>query len=96
MAMKGLFYSKELTLVSKKKNLMEEGKSYYFDLGFTDGEDLIKLTAGVIGDKMEIGHQVQLGVDYLDKKLKIRDFVDLTVQAEVVNAGLEASKKGGK
>lgn len=75
--MKGILTSNELKLIKKKKNFIDEAKNeYYYDLGFSNGEDLLLITAGKAADIMQLDQKYVLGLDYIDKKLKMRDFVE--------------------
>lgn len=75
--MKGMLYTNELKLVKKKKNFIDESKNeYYYELGFSNNEDLLLLTAGKAADVLQIDQKYLLGLDFIDKKLKMRDFVE--------------------
>lgn len=78
--LEGLFKSKGLMLVQKKKSLIGETKGdgsqdYYYTLSFSDTENLFTCTSGKIGDELEVMHIYDLGFNYIDKKLKLVDFI---------------------
>lgn len=91
--MTGLLHVDNVLLMQKKKNLMEEGKSYYYNLGFTDGEDVLLITAGALGDTMTVGKKYNLRLDFLDKKLKLRGAEESTLDSDVARAGLDSKQK---
>lgn len=93
--MKGLLKVFNLKLAQKKKVFIDEAKGdYYYNLGFTDGEELLLITAGKKADAMILETRYDLGLDYLDKKLKLRDFEECASASDVAYSGLD--KKGGK
>lgn len=80
MPLKGLFKSSSIMLVQKKKQLIGETKSdgtqdYYYTLSFSDTENLFTCTSGKVGDELQVMHIYDLGFDYIDKKLKLVDFI---------------------
>lgn len=62
-----------LTLVQKAKKDMKDG-SYWYQLAFTDGENLMSLTGGTKLDDMKLGTSYILGLNFENGKLKIVDF----------------------
>jgi len=62
-----------LTLVQKAKKDMKDG-SYWYQLAFTDGENLMSLTSGAKADDMKLGTSYILGLNFENGKLKIVDF----------------------
>lgn len=91
--MTGLLHVDNVMLMQKKKNLMEEGKSYYYNLGFTDGEDVLLITAGQLGDNMVVGKKYNLRLDFLDKKLKLRGQEESMLDSDIAKAGLDGKQK---
>lgn len=78
--LEGLFKSKGLMLVQKKKTAIGEAKSdgsqdYYYTLSFSDTENLFTCTSGKVGDDLQVMHIYDLGFNYIDKKLKLVDFI---------------------
>lgn len=64
-----------LTLVQKAKKDMKDG-SYWYQLAFTNGVDLMSLTAGTKADDMMLGKSYKLGLSFDNGKLKIVDFIE--------------------
>ena len=62
-----------LTVVQKKKNDMDSG-DYWYNVGLSNGTDLLVCTAGKKADDLEPFKSYIFGFDYLDKKLKLVDF----------------------
>lgn len=81
--LKGLFRCNRVTLVQKKRTYIGDKKAdgtqdYYYNLSFTNGEDLFSCTCGKFGDELNLNRQYNLGFDYIDKKLKLVSFEQLT------------------
>ena len=66
-----------LTLVQKAKKDMKDG-SYWYQLAFTNGEELMTLTAGKLGDELKLGTNYMLGLNFENGKLKIVDFKEVS------------------
>lgn len=80
---KGLFVCSGVRLVQKKQTYIGDKKAdgtqdYYYNLSFTNGEDLFSCTCGKFGDTLCLNRQYNLGFDYIDKKLKLVSFQQLT------------------
>lgn len=65
-----------LSLVQKAKQDMKDG-SYWYRLAFTDGIELMSLTAGAKADDMKLGVNYILGLNFENGKLKIVDFKEV-------------------
>lgn len=73
-SLKGLLKAEGLMCVQIDKRMIGEAGDYYYNLGFTTGKDIILLTAGKVADNLELFKKYDLGLDFIDKKLKIVDF----------------------
>lgn len=73
-SLKGLLKAESLMCVQIDKRMIGEAGDYYYNLGFTTGKDIMLLTAGKIADQLELFKKYDLGLDFIDKKLKIVDF----------------------
>lgn len=73
-SLKGLLKAEGLMCVQIDKRMIGEAGDYYYNLGFTTGKDIMLLTAGKIADQLELFKKYDLGLDFIDKKLKIVDF----------------------
>lgn len=71
--MNGLLKAEKLMLVGIDKKDMNDG-SYYYNLAFTNGKEIIQLTCGRKGDELVCFKSYNLGLNYVDKKLKLVDF----------------------
>lgn len=72
--LKGLLKAEGLMCVQIDKRMIGDAGDYYYNLGFTTGKDIMLLTAGKIADQLELFKKYDLGLDFIDKKLKIVDF----------------------
>lgn len=68
---KGMLQAFNMMCVQKKQNLIGENGDYFYNLGFSDGVNLIIVTAGKLADDIDMFKQYNLGFDYIDKKLKL-------------------------
>lgn len=68
---KGMLQASNMMCVQKKQNLIGENGDYFYNLGFSDGVNLIIVTAGKLADDIDMFKQYNLGFDYIDKKLKL-------------------------
>lgn len=73
--LKGILHAENLMVISKKKQMIGEAGDYYYQIGLTTGEDLLVFTGGQKLDIIEVFKKYNFGFDYIDKKLKIVDFV---------------------
>lgn len=78
--LKGLLVSSGIMLVQKKMTYIGDTKAdgsrdYYYTLSFSDTENLFTCTSGKVGDGLEVMHIYNVGFDYIDKKLKLVDFI---------------------
>lgn len=72
--LKGLLRADNLMCVQIDKHKIGEAGDYYYNIAFTTGKDIMLLTAGKIADELELFKRYDLGLDFIDKKLKIVDF----------------------
>lgn len=73
--MVGLFQAKNMMLVGIDKKEINDGTgSYFYDLCFSNGKDIIQLTAGKKADELVCFTKYNLGLNYIGKKLKLADF----------------------
>lgn len=72
--LKGLLKAEGLKCVQRGKRTIGEAGDYFYNLCFSTGEDIILITAGKIADKLELDKSYDLGLDFIDKKLKLVDF----------------------
>lgn len=72
--LKGLLKAVGLMCVQIDKRMIGEAGDYYYNIAFTTGKDIMLLTAGKIADNLELFKKYDLGLDFIDKKLKIVDF----------------------
>lgn len=61
----------DMMLVQKKQNTIGENGDYFYNLGFTDGTNMLVLTGGKAWDSLEVFRKYDLGLDYVDKKLRL-------------------------
>lgn len=73
-SLKGLLKAEGLKCVQRGKRTIGEAGDYFYNLCFSTGEDIILITAGKIADKLELDKSYDLGLDFIDKKLKLVDF----------------------
>ncbi len=77
--LEGLFKASGLMLVQKKKSYigsaLSDSQEYYYTLSFSDTENMFTCTSGKIGDDLQVMHIYDLGFNYIDKKLKLVDFI---------------------
>lgn len=73
-SLKGLLKAEGLKCVQCGKRAIGEAGDYFYNLCFSTGEDIILITAGKIADKLELDKVYDLGLDFIDKKLKLVDF----------------------
>ena len=71
--LKGTLKAEGLICCQIDKRQIGEGDEYYYNVGFTTGKQVLLLTAGKIADKIELLKPYNLGLEYVDKKLKIVD-----------------------
>lgn len=73
-SLKGLLKAEGLKCVQRGKRTIGEAGDYFYNLCFSTGEDIILITAGKIADKLALDKVYDLGLDFIDKKLKLVDF----------------------
>ena len=73
-SLKGLLKAEGLKCVQRGKRTIGEAGDYFYNLCFSTGEDIILITAGKFADKLELDKVYDLGLDFIDKKLKLVDF----------------------
>ena len=73
-SLKGLLKAEGLKCVQRGNRTIGEAGDYFYNLCFSTGEDIILITAGKIADKLELDKVYDLGLDFIDKKLKLVDF----------------------
>ena len=72
--LKGTLKAERLICVQIDKRMIGEAGDYYYNIAFTTGKDIMLLTAGKVADQLELFKRYDLGLDFIDKKLKIVDF----------------------
>ena len=72
--LKGLLKAESLMCVQIDKRMINEAGDYYYNIAFTTGKDIMLLTAGKVADGLELFKKYDLGLEFIDKKLKIVDF----------------------
>lgn len=72
--LKGLLKAENLMCVQIDKREIGEAGDYYYNIAFTTGKDIMLLTAGKVADGLELFKKYNLGLEFIDKKLKIVDF----------------------
>lgn len=72
--LKGLLKAEGLMCVQIDQRMIGESGDYYYNIAFTTGKDIMLLTAGKIADNLELFKKYNLGLEFIDKKLKIVDF----------------------
>lgn len=70
----GLLKADGLMCVQIDKRMIGEAGDYFYNIAFTTGKDIMLLTAGKVADQLELFKRYDLGLDFIDKKLKIVDF----------------------
>ena len=73
-SLNGLLKAESLMCVQIDKRMIGEAGDYYYNIAFTTGKDIMLLTAGKIADNLELFMKYNLGLEFIDKKLKIVDF----------------------
>lgn len=73
-SLKGLLKADSLMCVQIDKRMIGDAGDYYYNIAFTTGKDIMLLTAGKIADNLELFKKYNLGLEFIDKKLKIVDF----------------------
>lgn len=73
-SLKGLLKAESLMCVQIDKRMIGDAGDYYYNIAFTTGKDIMLLTAGKIADNLELFKKYNLGLEFIDKKLKIADF----------------------
>lgn len=73
-SLKGLLKAEGLRCVQHGKRTIGDVGDYFYNLCFSTGEDIILITSGKIADKLELNKVYDLGLDFIDKKLKLVDF----------------------
>lgn len=68
---KGMLQAFNMMCVQKKQNNIGGNGDYFYNLGFSDGVNLIIVTAGKLADDIDMFKKYNLGFDYIDKKLKL-------------------------
>lgn len=71
---KGLLRADGLILVQKRKTLIGDAGDYYYTLTFTNGVDIVTLTCGKSADTMKLMTKYNLGLDFINSKLKLQSF----------------------
>lgn len=66
----------DMMLVQKKQNAIGENGDYFYNLGFTDGTNMLVLTGGKAWDDLQAFSKYDLGLDYVDKKLKLVNVIN--------------------
>lgn len=51
-----------------------DGNSYYYNLSFGNGKDILSTTCGKKGDGIEFGKLYNIGLNYINGKLKLADY----------------------
>lgn len=74
-SLKGLLNAEGLMCVQIDKRMIGEAGDYFYNIAFTTGKDIMLLTAGKVADNLELYKKYDLGLDFIDKKLKIVDFM---------------------
>lgn len=72
--LKGLLRIDGIMCIQIDKKMIGENGDYFYNIGFTTGKDVVLLTAGKVADNLELFKKYNLGLDYVDRKLKIVDF----------------------
>lgn len=72
--LKGLLKADDLMCVQIDKRMIGEAGDYFYNIAFTTGKDIMLLTAGKVADGLELFKKYNLGLEFIDKKLKIVDF----------------------
>lgn len=70
--MDGILSGKGLMLVGIDKKEIGDG-SYYYNLAFSNGKEILSLTAGKKADECQIFQKYNLGLNYVGGKLKLAD-----------------------
>lgn len=73
-SLKGLLKADGLMCVQIDKRMIGEAGDYFYNIAFTTGKDIMLLTAGKVADQLELFKRYDLGLDFIDKKLRIVDF----------------------
>ena len=73
-SLNGLLKAESLMCVQIDKRMIGEAGDYYYNIAFTTVKDIMLLTAGKIADNLELFMKYNLGLEFIDKKLKIVDF----------------------
>lgn len=71
---KGLLRADGLMLVQKRKTAIGDAGDYYYTLTFTNGIDIMTLTCGKSADDMKLLTKYNLGLDFINSKLKLQSF----------------------
>ena len=82
--LKGIMFTNMLMCVQHGKKFLSEDEKgdYYYNLTFSDGQEIFSCTCGNrVGDDFKLLHNYRLGLIYQDKKLKIVDFVEIPVSS---------------
>ena len=69
-----LLVSKEKVMI-KDENGKENPDNYFYRIGFTNGENVVLLTCGKIGDTMEVFKKYDCGFNFESNKLKLIDYI---------------------
>ncbi len=68
---KGLLQSFGMTCIQKKQVAIGDNGDYFYNLGFSDGTNVLLVTGGKFCDNVELFHKYNLGFNFIDKKLKL-------------------------
>lgn len=69
--MVGMLHAYNMMCVQTKKNEIGDNGDYFYNLGFSDGNNVLLVTAGKLGDNVVFGKNYNLHFDWIDKKLKL-------------------------
>ena len=80
--LEGIMFTNVLICVQHGKKFInkDENGDYYYNLTFSDGQEILSCTSGTkVGDELQMLHSYRLGLVYQDKKLRIVDFVEVPI-----------------
>lgn len=82
----GIMFTEPLMCVQLGKKFIDkenEKGDYYYNLTFSDGQEILSCTCGAqIGDKLSLMSIYRLGLVYQNPKVKIVDFELMTTSAD--------------
>ena len=68
-SLKGLLKAIGLMCVQIDKRMIGEAGDYFYNIAFTNGKDIMLLTAGKVAEGVELLKKYNLGLEFIDKKL---------------------------